>query len=337
MSRRTALRHLLLTTGDTVVLADVGARGGLLPHWEVLAPLCRVLAFEPEPAEAEKLARSFGSAARQVTVVPAALWDSGGRRVLHVTRSPGASSLLAPDEEVVSRFPASERLEVVADVEIECTRLDDALDTHADDSPDFLKIDVQGGALPVLRGGERTLAGLAGAEVEVEFLPIYRGESLFGEVDAHMRERGFDLVDLRPTYWRRADASRIDGCRGQLVYCDTLYMVRPEVLEARISGLAVSDRTRAVRAAITCAAVYGLYDRIVSYGSESDDPVVAAAVAVARRPSLAGRIPESRYRHLGATLLKDVGDVLLTSRDTWAPAESGLGNGARNPRFPWLR
>ena len=52
---------------------------------------------------------------------------------------------------------------------MECVALDD-LDISAND---FIKIDVQGGELSVLKGAARTLSSILGVEAVVEFIPLY--------------------------------------------------------------------------------------------------------------------------------------------------------------------
>ncbi len=61
---------------------------------------------------------------------------------------------------------------------------------------DFIKLDTQGAELDIFRGAERTLKSVRMLEVEVEFNELYTGQPLFGDVDRHLRERGFVLWRL---------------------------------------------------------------------------------------------------------------------------------------------
>jgi hypothetical protein len=61
---------------------------------------------------------------------------------------------------------------------------------------DYLKVDVQGAELDVLRGGPNLLANAVVAQVEVEFVQMYKDQPLFGEVDSEMRKNGFVLHRL---------------------------------------------------------------------------------------------------------------------------------------------
>jgi hypothetical protein len=81
----------------------------------------------------------------------------------------------------------------------ELTRVTDrvpARTTRLDDVPeiervDFLKMDVQGAELDVLRGATRLLGSALVVQTEVEFLPMYKDQPLFADVDAELRARGF--------------------------------------------------------------------------------------------------------------------------------------------------
>ena len=124
---------------------DVGAfRGDILREILVVSPHGRHHAFEPVPARAAALRRAFPG----VKVLAAALSDAPGRTTFaHVTGRPAVSGLRPrPD------LPAGEAVETI---EVEAMRLDDALSptlpTH------FIKIDVEGAELLVLRGARETL------------------------------------------------------------------------------------------------------------------------------------------------------------------------------------
>ena len=78
-------------------------------------------------------------------------------------------------------------------------------------SPCFLKLDVQGFELEIIRGAERVLANTEAALLEVSLLEYNQGAPLFAEVVAFMRSRGFVVYDVSGFYRRESD--------------DALYMV----------------------------------------------------------------------------------------------------------------
>jgi len=56
---------------------------------------------------------------------------------------------------------------------------------------DFLKVDVQGAELYVLRGAGRCLEDAVVVHTEAEFVPMYKEQPLFAEVDQFLRQSGF--------------------------------------------------------------------------------------------------------------------------------------------------
>jgi FkbM family methyltransferase len=78
-------------------------------------------------------------------------------------------------------------------------------------APYFLKLDVQGFELEVLRGAEQVLQNTEVALLEVSLLEYNQGAPLFAEVVAFMQSRGFVVYDIAGFYRRESD--------------DALYMV----------------------------------------------------------------------------------------------------------------
>jgi len=76
--------------------------------------------------------------------------------------------------------------QVVDRRQVQTIRLDDVRD--ADDAA-YLKLDVQGAELDVLRGAQRLLEQILVIQTEVEFVPMYLGQPLFAEVDQALRAR----------------------------------------------------------------------------------------------------------------------------------------------------
>lgn len=86
---------------------------------------------------------------------------------------------------------------------VRTTTLDEALDGKRLAAPIFLKLDVQGAELDVLRGGSRTLRQCELVQMEVALLNYNEGAPEFADVVSFMNERGFKLFEIagfvRPT------------------------------------------------------------------------------------------------------------------------------------------
>jgi FkbM family methyltransferase len=314
------------------VLVDIGARDGLPVHWEAVGPLIDVVAFEPDDVEARRLTTSYGSMGASVQVVPHAVWDTPGRQTLQLTRSPGCSSLYVPRRDFLSDFPDAGRFDITRTAEVETARLDSLMTDPIRRPFRFIKIDAQGGALRILHGASEVLSVAVGLEAEVEFAPMYEGEPLFGDVDGYMRSRGFELVDLRPTYWRREVARYVHGTRGQLVFCDALYLLAPRQFAARVAALDGDAAQHLCASALLVCDVYGLSDWSTAYAAAIGDTNQEARRMMidhqATRRSFSW--PRFPLRYPLGLWLKDLGDSLIESGDTWAVAEQRLGG---KPRF----
>ncbi len=73
--------------------------------------------------------------------------------------------------------------------------------------PYFIKLDVQGFEIEVLRGAERILAHTEAAQLEVSLLPYNEGAPLLAEVIAFMRTRGFVTYDVCGFCRRESDGT----------------------------------------------------------------------------------------------------------------------------------
>jgi FkbM family methyltransferase len=169
-------------------IVDIGANpiDGDPPYKDMLARgICRVTGFDPHP---EALARLNAAKGARETYLPYAVGD-GEQHILKVCRGIGFASLLQPDEKTLMHFPRFSELGHVVD-EIPCAtrRLDDIAELA---EIDLLKIDIQGSELSVFRNGRTKLACAVMIQTEVSFIPLYKDQPVFGDIDLELRSLGF--------------------------------------------------------------------------------------------------------------------------------------------------
>jgi FkbM family methyltransferase len=243
-----------------LVLADVGARGGLKKNWESARRHLQVLGFEPDKREYDRLQAQPAGDVR-ITFFNVALHDRPGRLTLNVARDAGLTSIFEPDRTFLDTFPDAGRFDTVARVEIEADTLDHVVETHGVAGPDFIKADTQGSELFVLQGARRALeTSVLGVEVEAEFAPIYRQQPLFADVDAFLRGLGFALFDLRPCYWKRESGRTVGGPHGQIIWGDALYLKSLPALSDITARLDAETRKSKILKIISIALLYGYAD-----------------------------------------------------------------------------
>ncbi len=136
------LGKLYCRPGDVVV--DVGANFGAhtVTFCKAVGSTGKVIAFEPNPTVAKKLMQ-FRRPYPWLTVREVALSDLAGHANFFATKISGFGSLYASDR---TDFEG-ENIAVLTDT------LDSALAEDQLSSLSFIKIDVEGAELPVLRGG----------------------------------------------------------------------------------------------------------------------------------------------------------------------------------------
>jgi FkbM family methyltransferase len=228
-----------------VKVVDIGANpiDAEPPYAAMLrAGRAEVVGFEPNRAALAELDRRKGPLERYF---PHAVGD-GRRHVLRICQAPGMTSLLEPDPAVLGLFHGfPEWGRVLATEEVDTVRLDDVPETAG---ADLLKLDIQGAELMVLRHAEARLADAVVIQAEVEFLPLYKGQPLFSEMEMFLRARGFALHRFHPTVSRAVQPMMVNNDPyaglGQLVWADAVFIRDLTRLDA------LSDRQLLAMAAI---------------------------------------------------------------------------------------
>jgi FkbM family methyltransferase len=219
---------------------DIGARGGFTADLLPLASSVDAVGFEPDPEECERLNRFAATDTggwRSLRFIPTALGDKDGAGALHLYRQRGCSSLLQADVQLAEGFCRGDYYELEDTLDISLMPLDKAASSFGFRDAVYMKIDVQGAELDVFRSGPELLAGnLLAIRIEVSFIPIYHGQPLFSDIDAHLRVHGFiPMSFLELHHWRRLTKRKdpdiapgpIPYSLGQMVHGDVLYFRDP--------------------------------------------------------------------------------------------------------------
>ena len=216
------------------VAIDVGATGLFKRTLRGFEQDFTVLAFDPQ-AEGS---RTY-SGDNEVIFIDKALSSAPQLVTLHRCQALQVSSIYPPNTVYLNRFPRANRFTVLDRIEFEASTLDCEIEQLSGriGLPRFMRLNVEGAELDVLKGCEKTLADMLFVLIEVSFCPLRIGQPLFPEVDQFMREKGFELYDLTRTNWREKfdEPSRKD-VKGQLVFGNALYVIGTEILSERFQN-----------------------------------------------------------------------------------------------------
>jgi FkbM family methyltransferase len=190
------LGTLLGSAAPRIDIVDVGAMiiDGATDEY---SPLVRqgfghVVGFEPIPEECERLNAKAG---RNQRFLPYFIGD-GAEAEFKLCSEPYTSSLLEPNLPLLRKFnQLAEITTPVKRLKVQTRRLDDIPEIT---SMDFLKVDVQGAELAVIKSGERLLKNAVVVQAEVEYHQMYVGQPLFADIDIELRRQGFVIHILAP-------------------------------------------------------------------------------------------------------------------------------------------
>jgi FkbM family methyltransferase len=176
------LFHVKRLLAPDAVICDIGANFGYysLTLAEHLKPKGRIFAFEPHPATRGRLERhvAMNRLGDVVNVMPCALSDA-----------PGILRMTSREDNTGAAHISNE-----GNIEVEVSTLDNFCDLHQLSRLDFVKIDVEGFEVRVLRGGEHTLKTFR-PKLFVEMLPtqLERTGSSAAELANTLRGYGYSL------------------------------------------------------------------------------------------------------------------------------------------------
>jgi FkbM family methyltransferase len=184
-------------------IIDAGASNGRISRRFLRNfPEAHVYGFEPNMLYAVTLQQYAKEDARFHPQF-LALSDHEGTADLHITVSPGSTSLFTPGERLKKFDPHG--VSAKSSKKVQVVTIDHWAKRNGNPAIQLMKFDIQGGELRALRGAVHVLQNSTFlVYTEILFNPLYKNGSIFCEIDLFLREYGFVLHDIyKPKYDRK--------------------------------------------------------------------------------------------------------------------------------------
>lgn len=194
------------------LIIDGGAhQGNTIAKFLSSYPDSLIYAFEPLPESVAFLKKRF-SGHSGIKIFEKALGATNSRVAFNELRYSVSSSILCPGE-LLYQYHGS-KMDILKTMEVEQIRLDSVPELK-DTEIDILKLDLQGYELEALKGMTGIIKKIKTITLEVEFVPLYKNQALFSEIDFFLRQNNFQLLNLYEL-WTQKD--------GQLTAGDAIYL-----------------------------------------------------------------------------------------------------------------
>jgi FkbM family methyltransferase len=206
-------RARLLTAEQIDLVLDVGANvGQYAMRLRNAGYRGRIISFEPYAAAYRQLERS-ASRDPQWNACRLALSDSEGEAELNVAANSFSSSLLSMTARHLESAPDSA---YVDSERVRTARLDSLWDGLVAGSRAWIKLDVQGYEMQVLRGAGERIREARVVETELSLAPLYEGAAPWRALVDWLEERGFSLGGVEPGF--------DDARSGRMLQFDGLFV-----------------------------------------------------------------------------------------------------------------
>ena len=187
-------------------------------------PGSRNLAFEVDEALCDRLNRT---ASPGMEFHASALGRANGARTFYGTAHPMCSSLYEPDEVWPDLFHGLDVMRKTHSGTLDVTTLETFARDQDIKSIDFVKLDIPGAELEFLEGAGRVLNSVVCIVCEVEFVPLYKEQPLYGDIDAFLRARGFLLHKFLSIAGRSMKPLLVSGDPNfpmQIMWADAIFV-----------------------------------------------------------------------------------------------------------------
>lgn len=190
---------LTILKNTPMLVVDVGAANGLVPHWQVLDGLAQVVSFEPHEASYKELLAKYAKSdySHMYKPFPFGLSKNGGKTTLYMLNERTGSSILPVDNESPYLIKDDPYVFPITEIEIETKSLKEVFESENLGNPSMIKLDIQGAEIEVLEGlGTERIDNLLSIEMEVGFRSIHKNAPTPFSTIEWMEKFGFDFFDM---------------------------------------------------------------------------------------------------------------------------------------------
>lgn len=206
-------------------IVDIGASpiDGNPPYQNLIdIDKAKVIGFEPSPEQYQILLQQTNP---KLKFLPYAVGD-GNEAILNICLAPGMTSLLEPDLKILEHFHGFSEWAKIIDKQAITTRKLDEIEEI--ETIDYLKLDVQGSELTIIKNGKEKINNSLVIHTEVNFIPFYKDQPLFAEIDQELRQLGFYLHSFNPLIKRVFKPliinNNIYSGLNQVLWTDAIYV-----------------------------------------------------------------------------------------------------------------
>lgn len=179
---------------ETIGILDIGAMllgNDRKEYMGLFEQKCaRIVGFEPVEVECRRLNEEYRNTGMQFFPY---FIGNGTKQKFFLTNYSMTASLYEPNLPLLDMFHNLGELTVpIAEETVETQKLDDI--AELDFPIDFIKMDIQGAELQALEGAQhKILKNTLVIQTEVEWVPMYKNQPLFSEIEMFLRTQGFVL------------------------------------------------------------------------------------------------------------------------------------------------
>lgn len=193
-----------LSAENKFIIIDGGAREAFeISNWtKINKDKIFVHGFETDIKECESLNREAKEKDFPYAFHPIGLWSKKDIIDFNVTVSRGSSSCFKPNLKFLDRLyytaedSVGSLLKVDEVVKTQVTSVDLWSKQNNIENIDFVKLNIQGAELEVLKGSLSKLPDVLGLQLEMSFVQTWQNGPLFAEIDTFVRSQGFVFFDF---------------------------------------------------------------------------------------------------------------------------------------------